>query len=237
MAPAAEASTSSVLEAGGTVTIPRGTCGELDDVPLGIFDEASGTVPVVVRNNTSSSAHNLEPPASLADLTGRSSARELAGLRASDPSNPASGRLASSSSAPRARAAPSSISPPPPTPSRGSPARSRRRSARRPPTATSSNSTSSGNRDQRLRRGHGRARLGLRRMLRPDRYSGARRPLRVRRNDSIPMGGTSSFTVDLFAPLAMPELRLRGQRLHLLSTSSRCRCSPAAWYPHQVLRQ
>lgn len=59
-APIVEPSTSSALEVVGTVTIPEGPPGELDVVLLGALDDASGTVPVIVRNNTDSPAYNLE---------------------------------------------------------------------------------------------------------------------------------------------------------------------------------
>ena len=80
----ADPSTSSALAVVGTVTIPEGRPGELDVVLLGTLDDASGTVPVVVRNNTSSPAYNLE-----ATGTARAPDGSLAGSGSSQGFEPA----------------------------------------------------------------------------------------------------------------------------------------------------
>lgn len=55
-----ESSTSPAIEVVGAVHIPEGTLGELDVVLLGPEIDETGSLPVVVRNNTSSSVYNLE---------------------------------------------------------------------------------------------------------------------------------------------------------------------------------
>lgn len=83
-APAADPSTSAGLEVVGAVTIPEGQPGELDVVLVGTLDDLSGTVPVVVRNNTSSPAYNLE-----ATGTARAPDGSLAGSGSSQGFEPA----------------------------------------------------------------------------------------------------------------------------------------------------